>query len=75
MTGWRLGFVCGHSDLIKRVIKIHQYCALCAPTMAQYAAIEALRSAEKEIKKIQKQSVRVLDQDQKHLHLNQQQNQ
>lgn len=52
MTGWRLGFVCGHSDLIKRVIKIHQYCALCAPTMAQYAAIEALRSAEKEIKKM-----------------------
>jgi len=52
MTGWRLGYVCGPPELIKRVIKIHQYCALCAPTVSQYAAIEGLKHAHKEVEKM-----------------------
>lgn len=43
MTGWRLGYVCGHKTLISEMKKIHQYSIMCSPTTAQYAAIEALR--------------------------------
>lgn len=43
MTGWRLGYAAGHPALISAMVKIHQYTTLCAPIMAQVAAIEALR--------------------------------
>lgn len=43
MTGWRLGYLCGNSVLINQMKKIHQYALMCAPTTAQYAAIEALK--------------------------------
>jgi len=49
MTGWRLGFACGHPDVIGPMIKIHQYAIMCAPTTSQYAAIEALRFGDKDI--------------------------
>ena len=42
MTGWRIGFACGPSDIIEAMMKIHQYAILCAPIMCQEAAIEAL---------------------------------
>jgi aminotransferase len=45
MTGWRIGYVAGHSDLIDGLTRIHQYTMLCAPIMGQIAALEALRSA------------------------------
>lgn len=44
MTGWRLGFACGHPDIIGAMNKIHQFAIMCAPTIAQYAAIEALKN-------------------------------
>jgi len=43
MTGWRMGYVCGHPDLVSAMLKIHQYTMLCAPIMSQKAAIEGLR--------------------------------
>jgi len=43
MTGWRLGYVCAEPELLAGMLKIHQYTMLCAPTMAQMAALEALR--------------------------------
>lgn len=43
MTGWRLGYACGPRAIIEAMTKIHQYIVMCAPTIAQYAAIEALR--------------------------------
>lgn len=46
MTGWRLGYACGPAEIITQMTKIHQFSIMCAPTMAQYAAIEALRSCE-----------------------------
>lgn len=52
MTGWRLGYVCGNKDLIKHMFKIHQYALMCAPTMAQYAGIEALRNCDNEVEKM-----------------------
>lgn len=49
MTGWRLGFACGPKEIIKQILKIHQYAIMCAPTTSQYAAIEALRSCDDEV--------------------------
>ena len=46
MTGWRMGFACGPGELMKQVTKIHQFAIMCAPTTAQYAAIEALRHGD-----------------------------
>ncbi len=49
MTGWRIGYVCGPQEIIAQMHKIHQYAIMCAPTTSQYAAIEALRSGDKDI--------------------------
>lgn len=50
MTGWRLGFACGPKEIIKQIIKIHQFAIMCAPTTSQYAAIEALKNCDEDIK-------------------------
>lgn len=55
MTGWRLGYACGHKDVIKQMKKIHQYAIMCAPTIAQDAAIEALRNSEEDVKSMCKE--------------------
>ncbi|SER27745.1 aminotransferase [Gracilibacillus ureilyticus] len=44
MTGWRLGYAAGPTDIIQAMTKIHQYTIMCAPTMAQHGALEALRN-------------------------------
>ena len=49
MTGWRLGFACGPKEIISQVTKIHQFAIMCAPTTAQYAAIEALRNCDEAV--------------------------
>lgn len=49
MTGWRLGYACGHPDLIAAMTKIHQFCIMSAPTTAQFAALEALRKSDDDI--------------------------
>jgi aminotransferase len=49
MTGWRLGYAAGPKCLIDIMLKIHQYTALCAPSIAQYAAIEALGGGNRDI--------------------------
>ncbi|MDP4180337.1 MAG: aminotransferase class I/II-fold pyridoxal phosphate-dependent enzyme [Bacillota bacterium] len=49
MTGWRLGYTCGHPDLIAAMYKIHQYAIMCSPTTAQYAAVEALKNSDSDI--------------------------
>ena len=43
MTGWRLGYACAPAPLREAMMKIHQYCMLCAPIMSQVAGIEALK--------------------------------
>lgn len=48
MTGWRMGYACGHPDLISAMLKIHQYTVMCAPAMGQVAALEALRNGMEE---------------------------
>jgi aminotransferase len=49
MTGWRIGYVCAHADVIERALKIHQYAIMCAPIMSQYAAIKALDETERSV--------------------------
>lgn len=49
MTGWRLGYACGHPDIIKAMTKVHQYAIMSAPTTAQYAAISALQNGDSDI--------------------------
>jgi aminotransferase len=44
MTGWRMGYACGHPELIAAMLKIHQYTVMCAPVMGQVAAYEALKN-------------------------------
>ena len=44
MTGWRIGYACGPADIIQGLVRIHQYTIMSAPTTAQDAALEALKS-------------------------------
>ncbi len=50
MTGWRLGYLCAPAPITKQAVKIHQYAIMCSPTLSQHAAVQALRSCDKEVK-------------------------
>jgi aminotransferase len=52
MTGWRIGYACGPSDIVQGLVRIHQYTIMSAPTTAQDAAIEALRSGEPHVQEM-----------------------
>lgn len=49
MTGWRLGYACAPRDLLEAMVKIHQYTMLCAPTVSQYAGLEALDNSDEDV--------------------------
>ena len=55
MTGWRLGYAMGPQEIIKQSTKIHQFAIMCAPTTAQYAAIEALRNGDEDIARMREE--------------------
>jgi aminotransferase len=50
MTGWRLGWVAAPADLTQAIAKIHQYAIMSAPTMSQYAGLEAIRQGEASVR-------------------------
>ncbi len=50
MTGWRLGYAMGPKEILAQMIKIHQFCIMCAPTNSQYAGVEALRNGDDDVK-------------------------
>ena len=52
MTGWRIGYACGPADIIKGLVRIHQYTIMSAPTTAQDAAIEALKSGNQYVEEM-----------------------
>ncbi len=52
MTGWRLGYAMGPSQIISQMTKIHQFAIMCAPTTSQYAAVEAVKNGDKDIEKM-----------------------
>ena len=49
MTGWRLGYLCAPRDAIAQMEKIHQFGIMSAPTVSQYAAIEAMKNGDGDI--------------------------
>ncbi len=49
MTGWRLGYLAAPLPLLKAMTKLHQYAIMCAPTVSQFAAVEALRAGDADI--------------------------
>ena len=50
MTGWRLGYLAAPRELIKLMLKIHQYGIMSSPSTAQYAAIEAMRNGDEDVR-------------------------
>lgn len=50
MTGWRLGYACAPKEIIQQMTKIHQFAIMCAPTTSQYAAVEAIKKGDEDIK-------------------------
>ena len=52
MTGWRLGYACGPANIIGQMTKIHQFAIMCAPTTSQYAAVEALKNGDEDVKEM-----------------------
>lgn len=55
MTGWRLGYAMGPKALLKQMTKLHQYAIMCAPTLSQYAAIEAMRNCDVEVENMRQE--------------------
>ena len=50
MTGWRLGYICAPAPLTEQMLKIHQYGIMSSPTTSQFAAVEALKNGDEDIK-------------------------
>ena len=55
MTGFRIGYACGPSELIDAMMKVHQYSMLCAPILSQEAAVEALTRGEDGVQSMREQ--------------------
>jgi len=55
MTGWRIGYAAGDPSLVGAMTKVHQYTMLCAPVMAQMAAIEALKRGDVEMMEMKRE--------------------
>ena len=49
MTGWRLGYIAAPEEITKQMLKIHQYAIMCAPTVSQYAAVEAMLNGDDDV--------------------------
>jgi aminotransferase len=52
MTGWRVGFLCAPANILEGIVKVHQYTIMSAPTTAQDAALEALKTAEPDVERM-----------------------
>jgi len=50
MTGWRLGYALAPAPIMKQLTKIHQFAIMCAPTTSQYAAVEAMKNGDEDVK-------------------------
>ncbi|MBN2444270.1 MAG: aminotransferase class I/II-fold pyridoxal phosphate-dependent enzyme [Spirochaetales bacterium] len=55
MTGWRIGYLAAPPEIAAMANKIHQYTILCTPIMAQFAAMEALRSGDDDVRAMNKE--------------------
>ena len=55
MTGYRLGYACGPTDVIDAMMKIHQYGIMSAPTLAQAAGVEAMDFGDKDVDRMRRE--------------------
>ncbi len=55
MTGWRLGYACAPRVILEQMLKIHQFAIMCAPTTSQYAAVEALRNGDEDVRNMREE--------------------
>ena len=55
MTGWRMGYAAGPKEIISLMTKLHQFAIMSAPTMSQYAAIEAMKNGDDDIEYMRQQ--------------------
>jgi aminotransferase len=55
MTGWRIGYAAGPAELIKGLVRIHQYTIMSAPTMAQAAALTAIQDGEPYVEEMRRE--------------------
>lgn len=55
MTGWRLGYAMGPKEIIKPMVKVHQFAIMSSPTTSQFAAIEALRSCDEDVEMMRRE--------------------
>ncbi len=55
MTGFRIGYACGPAELIEAMMKVHQYCMMCAPILSQEAAVEALVHGADDVARMKEQ--------------------
>ena len=55
MTGWRLGYAMGPKAIMDQVKKIHQFVIMSAPTISQYAGLEALKNGDSDIERMKKE--------------------
>ena len=61
MTGFRIGYACGPSELIEAMMKVHQYSMMCAPILSQEAALEALLNGRESVLRMKEQYLRRRD--------------
>ena len=55
MTGWRMGYACADVEIMKQMVKIHQFAIMSAPTTSQYAAVEAIKNGDEDIARMRNQ--------------------
>ena len=52
MTGWRIGYAAAPAEILAAMRKVHQYTIMSAPTIAQYAALEAIEHGEEAVQEM-----------------------
>jgi len=55
MPGFRVGYAAGPEELVNAMRKVHIYSSICAPTISQLAALEALRGPQTHVKRMFKE--------------------
>ena len=55
MTGWRMGYACADAEIMKQMVKIHQFAIMSAPTTSHYAAVEAIKNGDEDVTRMRNQ--------------------
>jgi len=58
MTGWRLGYVAAPQPIIREMVKLQMYTAVCASSFSQKAAVEALKGPQDSVEKMRREYAR-----------------